>query len=86
MTEVSNESLDDLFSRVISWFEAMGKVFIKDKQGTIYHTYSAYARGDERGLGAFMYLDLTPNGRNEHGTMSWVKRHDEYDSAPKAAE
>jgi predicted dithiol-disulfide oxidoreductase (DUF899 family) len=61
-------------------------VFIKDADGTIYHTYSAYARGDERGLGAFMYLDLTPNGRNETSTMSWVKRHDEYDTAPKAAE
>ena len=61
-------------------------VFIKDKDGTIYHTYSAYARGDERGLGAFMYLDLTPHGRNETSTMSWVKRHDEYDTTPKAAE
>jgi predicted dithiol-disulfide oxidoreductase (DUF899 family) len=56
-------------------------VFIKDEDGAIYHTYSAYARGDERGLGAYMYLDLTPKGRNETGAMSWVKRHDEYGSA-----
>lgn len=61
-------------------------VFIKDKDGAIYHTYSAYARGDERSLGTYMWLDITPNGRNETSTMSWVKRHDEYDSAPKAAE
>jgi len=56
-------------------------VFIKDEDGAIYHTYSAYARGDERGLGAYMYLDLTPKGRNETGAMSWVKRHDEYGNA-----
>ncbi|HEX4295840.1 MAG TPA: thioredoxin family protein [Rhizomicrobium sp.] len=56
-------------------------VFIKDEDGNIYHTYSAYARGDERGLGAYMYLDLTPKGRNETGAMSWVKRHDEYGDA-----
>ncbi len=61
-------------------------VFIKDKDGTIYHTYSAYARGDERSLGTYMWLDITPNGRNENSAMNWVKRHDEYDSAPKAAE
>lgn len=61
-------------------------VFIKDKDGAIYHTYSAYARGDERSLGTYMWLDITPKGRNETSTMSWVKRHDEYDSAPKAAE
>lgn len=56
-------------------------VFFKDADGAIYHTYSAYARGDERGLGAYMYLDLTPKGRNETGAMSWVKRHDEYGDA-----
>jgi len=55
-------------------------VFFKEADGAIYHTYSAYARGDERGLGAYMYLDLTPKGRNETGAMSWVKRHDEYGS------
>jgi predicted dithiol-disulfide oxidoreductase (DUF899 family) len=60
-------------------------VFIKDADGTIYHTYSAYARGDERSLGTYMWLDITPKGRNETGAMSWVKRHDEYDAAPKAA-
>jgi predicted dithiol-disulfide oxidoreductase (DUF899 family) len=56
-------------------------VFIKDEDGAVYRTYSAYARGDERGLGAYMYLDLTPKGRNETGAMGWVKRHDEYGDA-----
>jgi hypothetical protein len=31
MTEINNESLDDLFSRVTSWFEAMGKVLVRHK-------------------------------------------------------
>lgn len=57
-------------------------VFIKDESGAIYHTYSSYGRGDERGLGAYMFLDLTPKGRNETGPnynlTDWVKRHDEY--------
>jgi len=64
-------------------------VFIKDSDGAIYHTYSAYARGDERSLGTYMWLDITPNGRNEGqggNLTNWVKRHDQYDDAPKAAE
>jgi predicted dithiol-disulfide oxidoreductase (DUF899 family) len=64
--------------------EAPGiSVFFKDQSGTVFHTYSAYARGDERGLGTYMFLDLTPVGRNENGPnynlTDWVKRHDEYD-------
>ena len=57
--------------------------FYKDESGAVFHTYSAYARGDERGLGTYMFLDLTPEGRNETGPnynlTDWVKRHDEYD-------
>lgn len=64
-------------------------VFCKDETGAVFHTYSAYARGDERGLGAYMFLDLTPRGRNENGPhrnlMDWVKRHDEYADAPAVA-
>jgi len=59
-------------------------VFIKDDTGAIFHTYSAYARGDERGLGAYMFLDLTPRGRQENGPnfnlTDWVRRHDKYES------
>ena len=57
-------------------------VFAKDATGAVFHTYSTYARGDERSLGAYMFLDITPKGRNEngphHNLMDWVKRHDEY--------
>jgi predicted dithiol-disulfide oxidoreductase (DUF899 family) len=63
-------------------------VFIKDNDGAIYHTYSAYARGDERSLGTYMWLDITPNGRNEGeggNLTNWVKRHDQYETA-RAAE
>ncbi|MBV9990360.1 MAG: thioredoxin family protein [Alphaproteobacteria bacterium] len=59
-------------------------VFFKDADGAIYHTYSAYARGDERSLGTYMWLGITPKGRDEgpKGNLtSWVKRHDEYGDA-----
>jgi predicted dithiol-disulfide oxidoreductase (DUF899 family) len=29
-------------------------------------------------IGAFIYLDTTPYGRNEKEIMDWVRRHDEY--------
>jgi predicted dithiol-disulfide oxidoreductase (DUF899 family) len=54
-------------------------VFAKNAQGKVFHTYSSYSRGGELLLGALNWLDLTPKGRNEAGTMSWVRRHDEYD-------
>ena len=64
-------------------------VFFKDSDGTVYHTYSSYGRGDERGLGAYMFLDVTPKGRNETGPnfnlTDWVRRHDEYDESPAKA-
>ena len=53
-------------------------VFTKDKDGTVFHTYSSYARGNEEVIGAFIYLDITPKGRNETEIMDWVKRNDEY--------
>jgi len=53
-------------------------IFAKDAAGMVYHTYSTFARGDETFLGAFAWLDLVPRGRNEQGTMSWVRLHDEY--------
>lgn len=60
-----------------------GSVFYKDADGAIYHTYSDYGRGGEEILGAYMLLDVTPNGRNESGPMDWVRRHDEYEGADR---
>jgi predicted dithiol-disulfide oxidoreductase (DUF899 family) len=59
-------------------------VFYKDEAGDVFHTYSSYARGNEEVNGAFIYLDITPKGRNETEIMDWVKRHDEYDKSPEA--
>jgi predicted dithiol-disulfide oxidoreductase (DUF899 family) len=53
-------------------------VFVKDEKGDVFHTYSSYARGNEEIVGAFIYLDMTPKGRNEAEIMDWVKRNDEY--------
>lgn len=53
-------------------------VFFKDEDGAVYHTYSSYGRGNEEVLGTYMYLDITPKGRNEIEIMDWIRRHDEY--------
>ena len=55
-------------------------VFYKDA-GSVFHTYSAYARGTDLLLGAYNFLDLTPKGRNEGRIFDWVRRHDEYGAA-----
>jgi predicted dithiol-disulfide oxidoreductase (DUF899 family) len=57
-------------------------VFYKDDDGTIYRTYSTYARGLDMLIGAYHYIDLVPKGRDAggpHDTMQWVMRHDEYE-------
>jgi predicted dithiol-disulfide oxidoreductase (DUF899 family) len=55
-------------------------VFIKDAEGRIFHTYSAYARGIDMVNVAYHYLDLVPKGRDEGDSgQYWVRRHDEYD-------
>lgn len=59
-------------------------VFYKNHAGEIFHTYSSYGRGNEEVLGAYMYLDLTPLGRNENGPNfsmgDWVRHHDRYNA------
>ena len=58
-------------------------VFYKDEAGRIFHTFSAFGRGDEALIGTYSYLDLMPKGRNENGPnfnlMDWVRRHDQYE-------
>lgn len=48
------------------------------KDGVVYHTYSAYARGIDALWGMYQWLDRAPKGRNEQGV--WWRRHDEYGS------
>ena len=68
--------------------EAPGlSVFLKDENGEIFHTYSAYARGLEELLGVYTFLDFAPKGRDEASLpypMAWVRHHDKYAPAPQA--
>ncbi len=58
-------------------------VFFKDGDGTVFHTYSCYARGIDMLNTAYHYLDLVPKGRDEAGlphNMAWVRLRDQYRS------
>ena len=60
-------------------------VFIKDDTGTVYHTYSTYARGLDMLIGAYHFLDLVPKGRDEDALawpMQWIRHHDKYEDSP----
>ena len=46
------------------------------QDGSIYHTYSTYARGLDGLWGMYQWLDRAPLGRNEQGV--WWRRRDEY--------
>lgn len=69
--------------------EAPGvSVFYKNAEGSIFHTYSAYARGLESLLVPYALLDATPKGRDEETLsfpMAWVRHHDRYPEPEKAA-
>ncbi len=54
-------------------------VFYKRADGSMYRTYSTYARGVEMLAGALAFFDLVPKGRNESSTMNWVRHHDRYE-------
>ncbi len=57
-------------------------VFCKDAGGTVFHTYSCYARGLDMMNAAYHYLDLVPKGRDEADqrphAMAWVRYRDSY--------
>jgi len=54
--------------------------FYKAKNGDIFHTYSAYARGIDMLNTTYHFLDLTAKGRDENpdSTQDWVRYRDEY--------
>ncbi len=64
-------------------------VFYRNAAGEIFHTYSSYGRGNEEVLGTYVYLDLTPKGRNEtgprHNLTDWVRHHDRYGAGGSVA-
>jgi len=47
-------------------------IFARSGTGEVFHTYSAFARGIENLMGAFMWEDLTPKGR--HNSMNGRSR------------
>ena len=56
-------------------------VFCKNAAGTVFHTYSCYARGLDMLNGTYHHMDLVPKGRDEEALdfpMSWVRRKDCY--------
>jgi len=57
-------------------------VFYRDDDGSVFHTYSTYARGLDMMNAAYHYIDLLPKGRDEGktGIMGWLRRRDEYDA------
>jgi len=55
--------------------------FLKDDEGTIFHTYSCYARGIDLLNTAYNLLDLAAKGRDEDRlefSQAWVRHHDRY--------
>ncbi len=56
-------------------------VFTRDASGTVYRTYSTYARGIDTFNGTYQILDLVPKGRDEdpEAPQDWVRYHDRYD-------
>jgi predicted dithiol-disulfide oxidoreductase (DUF899 family) len=47
------------------------------ENGSIYHTYSTYARGLDGLWGMYQWLDRAPKGRNETGY--WLRHRDKYE-------
>lgn len=85
-SEVGKEGIYNFGTTKVYADEMPGiSVFTRNKAGEVFLTYSAYARGLDNMIGTYQLLDLVPKGRDEDGlpfTMSWVKRHDEYEQAP----
>jgi predicted dithiol-disulfide oxidoreductase (DUF899 family) len=80
-----NYELREVYGEEASGFS----VFYKNEAGEIFHTYSCFGRGDEKSVGTYMFLDLTPKGRNEngprHNLTDWVRHHDNYHGAGSVA-
>lgn len=47
------------------------------RDGKVWHTYAAYARGLDATWGIYQWLDRAPLGRNE-ADGHWFKRPDEF--------
>jgi predicted dithiol-disulfide oxidoreductase (DUF899 family) len=57
--------------------------FVKEPDGAVFRTYSAFARGLDALNPAYQLLDMTAHGRQEEDQgrpMTWVHLHDDYGS------
>jgi len=61
-------------------FEGPGMSAFALEDDTVFHTYSAYARGLDVTWTMWQWLDRAPAGRNE-GDLSWFARHDPYEQS-----
>lgn len=62
--------------------EAPGISVFKRDADKVFHTYSCYSRGLDMLNGAYHYMDLAPDGRNEDSlpwSMAWLRRKDQYE-------
>ena len=65
--------------------EAHGISVLLRDGSDVFHTYSTYGRGVDLVMNTYNLLDMTPLGRQEEGlqfTMTWLRHHDDYESAP----
>ena len=82
--ELASGEVDYNYTRTKASIDELSgiSVFFKNDAGEVFHTYSSYGRGNEEVLGAYMYLDLVPKGRDETGPGAnmgiWVRHHDRY--------
>lgn len=63
-------------------------VFVKSPEGTIFHSYSVYARGLETFMPTYGLLDIVPKGRDEASldwNMQWIRHRDRYPHVVGAA-
>src|SRR5260370_14683924 len=62
-------------------------VFYKGEDGSIFHTYSAYARGLDLLIPAYTFLDMTPKGRAQVAGLPYPmasERHHDRSATQKA--
>jgi predicted dithiol-disulfide oxidoreductase (DUF899 family) len=68
--------------------EGPGASMFSKRDGDVFHTYSAFARGLDILLPTYNWLDMTARGRDEEGLpypMAWIRHHDRY-SDPKGVD
>lgn len=58
-------------------------IFTRDAAGSIFHTYSTFARGLDSFLTAYRFIEIAPKGRDEEPGrgMAWLRHRDRYDRA-----